>query len=147
MGNLKNGSEVSQNLKSLSDFLAFNKTNNEFGMNATMFHGFLYALISSPIVIMPNDWMYVLFGGFPEFQSVEQQREVYESALALHGFVKLKLDAHEREGLLIWEDNAGEIDLMIASDSVLSDFCTGYVKGYLLDPVVKDTFIELPDLS
>jgi len=147
MEKLQNKNNISQDLKVLGNFLIANKNKNNSGMNTTMFHGFLYAIISSPITIMPNDWLYVLFGGFPEFQSTKDQKEVYEAALTLYGFVKLKLNSHTRTDLLIWQDDGTEVDLMTATDPMLVDFCTGYIKGYLLDPVVKDTFVELPDLS
>lgn len=145
MENMKKNEDFLKDLITVDNFLASNK--NEFGMNITMVHGFLYSMISSPCMIMPSDWMFVIFGGIPEFESLKQHKEVDKAILALHDFVKEKLLLRSKDDLYVWGNNGQLISLEKASDMMLTEFCSGYVKGYLLDPILKNAFIKLPDLT
>jgi yecA family protein len=131
----------------LSVFLIENKKKNENSMNINMVQGFLYALISSPCLIMPSDWMFVIFGGVPTFQSVEQNKKTITAILSLYNSIKNKLLFTNKKDLSLWLENGQNINLNDANNLMLFDFCSGYVKGYLLDPILRDTCLELPDLS
>lgn len=141
--------DLSQSLTSLSKFLLANQNNNEHGMNITMTHGFLYSMISSPCSILPTDWMFVIFGGLPKFQSIEQQQEIYTATLALHDAVNNQLLLGSKTNLFLWVDDGQIIDIYLADDKVIANFCSGYVKGYILDPILKEALMKLgePSLS
>lgn len=139
--------DIAQDLMVLSNFLIENKNVNHHGMNITMTHGFLYSMIASPCIIMPSDWLFVIFGGFPEFKDVKQQEQIYVAALALHDFVKNRLTTATKADLCLWQPSGAMVNLKLATDATIVDFCAGYVKGYLLDPILKDSFADLPDLS
>jgi len=147
MKNIKKKEDILSDLVILNNFLIENKVKNKCGMNITMVNGFLYSLVSSPCLIMPSDWLFIIFGGFPEFQSVKQQEKVYVSALALHAYISNYLASHNKNGLSLWITDGKIVDLNMASDSVLVDFCSGYIKGYLMDPILKNLFSKIPDLS
>lgn len=146
MKNIKK-EDILLDLTTLSNFLIENKIKNEHGMNITMVNGFLYSVVSSPCLIMASDWLFIIFGGFPEFQSVKQQEKVYAAALALYAYIANCLASNNKGDLSFWVNNGKTVDLNIASDSILVDFCAGYIKGYLLDPILKKIFSKMPDLS
>ncbi|CAL7959647.1 hypothetical protein GAMM_110029 [Gammaproteobacteria bacterium] len=132
----------------LGDFLTESRYRNEFCMNITMTQGLLYAVASSPCLSMPSDWTALIFGGIPEFQSIEQQKDIYEAALALYAHIGSELAlGHKKTDLSLWIEYGREVDLQTASNRQLIDFCSGYVKGYLLDPILRKTFADIPDLS
>ncbi len=140
--------DSSSKLAILGDFLIENKQRNEFGMNITMVQGFLYAIASAPCPISPGEWTVFIFGGIPEFQSMEQQKDIYEAALALYAYIESKLALVDRKSdLFLWIKDGLAINLRLANNRHLIDFCSGYVKGYLLDPILKKTFADIPDLS
>jgi yecA family protein len=131
-----------------SDFLVESRYRNEFCMNITMVQGLLYAVVSSPCLVMPSDWTALIFGGIPEFQSIEQQKDMYETALVLYTRVESELAlCDKRTDLLLWVEYGHKISLQTATNRQLVDFCSGYVKGYLLDPILRKTFADIPDLS
>lgn len=139
--------DILQDLRLFSNFLTENSSRNQHGLNITMTQGFLYSMIASPCIIMPSDWLFVIFGGFPEFKEVKQQEQIYVAALALHDFVKNRLTTATKADLRLWRPSGTMVDLKSATDATIVDFCAGYVKGYLLDPILKDSFVDLPDLS
>ena len=146
MANNKHELEVLAAIKVFSEHLRANKEKNSFGMNIAMVQGFFCALLTLPCAIQPCDWLYVIFGGFSEFKSVEQQEKIMAIAMLLRKAVKDNLELGHKYNLSFWQAE-GMVQLNDASDLVLSDFCSGYVKGYLLDPVLQDVSEDLPDLS
>lgn len=133
------------NLKILNDFLVKNKTKNKNGMGLAMIQGFFYATVSAPCILMPGDWLFVIFGGIPTFQTLEEQHAVYMAAIALHADVQKQLATQNKAHLKIWLDGGKLQGLAEVSDSVIVDFCSGYVKGYLLDPILQKTCLQIPD--
>ncbi|MEI8055355.1 MAG: UPF0149 family protein [bacterium] len=131
-----------------SDFLAESRCSNNLCMNVTMAQGLLYAVVSSPCLIKPSDWTILLFGGIPEFQSIEQQKDIYEIVLSLYARIASELAlGHKKTDLFLWTEHGRNVDLQEASSRQLVDFCSGYVKGYLLDPILRKTFADVPDAS
>ena len=133
-------------IKVFSEYLRTNKEKNVVGMNIATVQGFFYALLTFPCAIQPCDWFYIIFGGFPEFKSVEQQEKIMAIAMLLRKSVKDNLELGHKYNLSFWQEEK-LVQLNDASDLVLSDFCSGYVKGYLLDPVLHEVSEEMPDLS
>ena len=104
MENNEEKTDILLDVKILSDFLGINKNKNKFGMNVTMVQGFLYSLVTLPCLIMPSDWMYVIFGGFPEFQSTDQHEKTIAAILQLHNCIKDRLLLGNKADLFLWEE-------------------------------------------
>jgi yecA family protein len=132
-------------LKIFSDFLIDNKGKNKLSMDVTMVQGFLYAVISAPCFVVPNDWMIAIFGEIPEFESLEAQEKTITAVLDLYNSIENRLSSHSKDNMYLWGRSGQMISLDDASDRMMFDFCVGYTKGYLLDPMVKDLVVDLPD--
>jgi yecA family protein len=130
----------------LNNFLRTNKKENKNSMNITMAQGFFYALSSCPCIIMPTDWMLVLFGGIPIFSSIEEQKKISIVATNLYNFIVKNLLAKNKEQLLFWTNDGILIDITNATNHTIVDFCVGYIKGYLLDPIINNAITKTPDI-
>jgi yecA family protein len=147
MENNKKNDSILQSLKAFSDFSSENKNKNESSMSVTKAQGFLYSVVSSPCLVEPSDWVITVFSCIPEFESLEHQEKVIEAVLDLYNSIKERLSSHSKENMCLWGESGQIIDIDEASDYMLFEFCSGYIKGYVLDPILKDTFMDLPDLS
>lgn len=94
----------------------------EGAMDLVEAHGFLTAIVSAPSTLMPSRWQPLLFGGPPQFESLEQAQEVF--------------------GLLTRMNNEIAHDLLVGSFEPLGypdpldleRWCVGYLAGARLDP-------------
>ena len=62
-------------LRRLNEFLMA-KHKDAKPLSITQTHGFLCAIASTPCLIMPSKYEPVLLGGYPEFQSLKQAKEI-----------------------------------------------------------------------
>jgi len=141
----KTQDNLNKNLLILNKFLLTNK--NKQAMNLTMVHGLLYSIASSPCLIMPSDWTLVIFGGIPSFESIKHQKTVIDAVLFLYDHVRNCLSSGNENKLLLWIDQNKPVDFVKTTNNSVVNFCSGYIKGYFLDPILMDTFNNIPDIS
>lgn len=103
-------------------------------MTLTQAHGFLCAILSAPNLIMPSQWQPVLFGGEPEFNSMEEAQEIIGTLMQLNNQTSRQLRGEEKLELLLWEQNKN-IPLSECSFELLAEWCKGYLQGAQLDPL------------
>ena len=137
-------------LITIRDFLADNRYKNPQSMTLPMLYGFLCAVASSPCFIFPADWQLVALGGAPNFNSDQQEAEIIATIGHLHNLVALELSRSSKIELYVWNDNEPSkpfVGFSNANNSVFTEFSSGYIKGYLLDPILKKLAANRTDLS
>lgn len=103
-------------------------------MPLTQVHGFLCAILSTPNLIMPSQWQPVLFGGAPEFNSMEEAQEIIGLLMQLNNQISRQLRGEGKFELLLWDQNK-KVALAECSFETLADWCKGYLQGTRLDPL------------
>ncbi len=122
-------------LAKLAAFLSASSAKTK-AMSLTQAHGFLCAVSSSPNLIMPSQWQPLVFGGEPEFASMEEAREIIGSLVQLNNYIVHQL-RHSRLSLVLWEQDHN-IPLKKCSFELLAAWCKGYLQGARLDATWND---------
>lgn len=93
--------------------------------------GFLTAVAIGPELIMPSEWLPVIWGdGEPAFETVEQARSIVNAIMVRYNEILHRLQDHEPQdhlgGIepLFWETSAGE--------AVAGDWAEGFMDGVAL---------------
>ena len=112
-------------------------------MPLSVAHGFLTAVISGPELIVPSEWMPVIWG-HPEFEDEEQAQHMIGLIMRLYNDVAQSLSQTGtfRPIFEEWTQDDGE-DLIVADN-----WCRGYITGIgmaveLWEPHLEDELAEL----
>lgn len=122
-----------KNLQQLSCFLEAQYEDAK-PLNLTQAHGFLCAIASSPCLIMPSKYQPVLFGGYPEFDSMKQAETIIGLVDSLYSVINSDLNKEKVFIPLLWQNN----NVVTYDESPLElvgDWCKGYLTAVKLDPV------------
>lgn len=90
--------------------------------------GYLTALCISPETIPDQEWLAILFGENPQFQSDEQRQEIENALIGLKAQISRELSSEE-ELTIPCELDPGE-DL---EDSEINGWCMGFMEGVFLN--------------
>lgn len=122
-------------LKELGAFLAKHKG----AMSLTAVHGFLYAIVSSPRLILPSEWQSYIFGDADVvFDSQTEAENMIALILRFHNHIIHQLTGEMPCEPLIYE--AGElIPYETANDDQLATWCSAYIDGTRFDETWKDS--------
>lgn len=93
--------------------------------------GYLTALCISPETIPDREWLAILFGENPQFQSDEQRQEIENALIGLKAQISRELSSEE-ELTIPCELDPGE-DL---EDSEINGWCMGFMEGVFLNEEV-----------
>ncbi len=117
-----------QDLESLDHFLAHDAP--EESMTRDELHGFLAALICSPQMVLPSEWMPYVWGGTePEFDTMDATQDVMGQIMRLNNDVAAKLSMGDFDPLFMEET--------LVNGHVVLDphgWCEGFVRGMQLQP-------------
>ncbi|WP_407644313.1 UPF0149 family protein [Entomomonas moraniae] len=94
-------------------------------------HGYLTALCISTETIPDQEWLAILFGENPQFQSDEQRQEIEKALIGLKAQISRELSSEE-ELTIPCELDPGE-DL---EDSEINGWCMGFMEGVFLNEEV-----------
>lgn len=121
--------------KSLEEFSDFLTDTHEDAkpFNLTKAHGFLCAIASAPCMIMPSKYQHVLFGGYPDFQSEGQIKNIIGIMAAISNSINSELRKETSFTPLLWEKN-DIVNYETASLELLGEWCDGYTIATELDP-------------
>ncbi|MEI8055102.1 MAG: UPF0149 family protein [bacterium] len=119
-------------LRRLNEFLMA-KHKDAKPLSITQTHGFLCAIASTPCLIMPSKYEPVLLGGYPEFQSLKQAKEILSIISAFYNSINTELGENTSITPLLWiNDNI--VDYANAPINIVEEWCTGYLLAARLDP-------------
>lgn len=90
--------------------------------------GYLTALCISPETIPDQEWLAILFGENPQFESDEQRQEIENALIGLKAQISRELSSEE-ELTIPCELDPGE-DL---EDSEINGWCMGFMEGVFLN--------------
>ena len=86
--------------------------------------GFLTSLVVGPGLIMPNEWLPVVWGHEkPEFESLDQANSVLSAIFALNNQIIRQLEG-EDFAPLFWQGPEGQV--------IATDWCEGFMDGVRL---------------
>ncbi len=114
---------------SLQSFLDLD-THEEM-MTYVQAHGYLTALCISPEVIPDQEWLTILFGENPQFESDEQRQEIENALIGLKAQISRELSSEE-ELTIPCELDPGES----LEDSEINGWCMGFMEGVFLNEEV-----------
>jgi uncharacterized protein len=117
--------------KQLHEFLSLPHDKAE-PMTLTEIHGFLTALLSAPNLIMPSKWQPILFGGHPNFDSMEQASSIIGLIGRFNNQISDMLRKNDRFEPLIF-NHASITPYHDTSFPEIAEWCKGYLKGTKLD--------------
>lgn len=112
-----------EDLELLDHFLAGDAP--EESMTLDELHGFLAAIICSPRMVMPSQWIPIVWGGTkPEFGTMDQTQYITNMMMRLNNDVSEKLSMADFDPLFMEEK--------LANGHVVLDphgWCEGFVRG------------------
>lgn len=101
-------------------------------MSLSSIHGFFCALAASPNMIMPSQWQPIVLGGHPEFETMDQAKEIIGCLTELYNSARKDMDSIRKFQFLLWE-NSQILPIEQCSDQALTDWCAGYLEILQLD--------------
>ncbi len=111
---------------------------NQNNMSLTKLHGFLTAIVSAPNLIMPSQWLPIIFGEENDetiFNSMEKAQEIIGLIMQIYNNICSELQnldvENEDFSLLLWNHN-DIVSLQSSSWELLSSWCDGYLLGTTL---------------
>lgn len=110
---------------SLQGFL--DKDSHEEMMTYIQAHGFITALCICPEPIPEQEWLDILFGEDPQFDSAEQRKEVEHALVGLKTQILRTLSSEEDLSLPCDLDPGEELE-----DSQIHGWCMGFMEGVFL---------------
>jgi uncharacterized protein len=102
-------------------------------LNLTQAHGFLCAIASAPTMIMPSKYQPILFGGYPEFKTMEQVQSIMNITMMFYNSIVSMLSKNKPFVPLLWDD--GIVDYRKASFDLVGQWCDGYLRCIGVDPI------------
>lgn len=90
-------------------------------------HGYLTALCICPEPVPDNEWLNILFGENPHFDSAEQRKEIEQSLVALKTQIMRALSSEEEITLPCDLDPGEELE-----DSEIHGWCMGFMEAVFL---------------
>ena len=114
-------------LGALDDFLMSDRA-PEDGMGLSDLDGFLAGTVVGPELIMPGEWLSVVWGGAePAFESVDEARSVLGTIMGRHDEIARALDAAPDEfDPVFWEGPDGQV--------IVTDWAAGFLDAVRLRP-------------
>lgn len=103
-------------------------------LSLTALHGFFCAILSAPHLIMPSEWQPVVFGGEPEFSSIEEAQDIISLIMRLNNQTSCQLRGEQPFHFLLWDNNE-TIVYEESSLKLLAEWCEGYLRGTRVDPL------------
>jgi uncharacterized protein len=101
-------------------------------MSLTKVHGFLTAIVSAPSLIMPSKWHPLLFGGDPNFESMEKAMKIITLVDRLHNSINDALRNNDQFDISFFKEGK-IIPSQQASSDLIAEWCNGYLAGAELD--------------
>jgi uncharacterized protein len=118
-------------LVELVDFLSSDAAPEEC-MDIAMLHGFLTALAIGPSLVVPSEWLPVVWGDEdgPEFNSVDEARRILDLIMRLHNsIIRTLQDAPQKFLPILYEERTAEGRLEFSAE----EWCEGFITGTQLD--------------
>lgn len=121
---------------------ALESLNNESVLSVTELEGFLHALVITPDMVKPSEWMPVIFDtDIPEFESEEQQQQVFTAIFdAYNAYEKARTKNRLRF----------PFDLEMFSQDMLDEihqWCYGFTEALSLRPDIWFLDIDKKDVK
>lgn len=91
-------------------------------------HGYLTALSISPETIPDQEWLSILFGENPQFESDEQRKEIENALIGLKAQIARELSSEEEINMPCELDPGEDLD-----DSEINGWCMGFMEAVFLD--------------
>ena len=110
----------------LDSFLISDRAPEEC-MDISMLDGFITAIVSGPEMIVPSEWMAVVWGDHegPEFESVEQAERIMDYIMRLsNNIIHTLMDSPEEYCPLLYANKEKGKEYVIAEE-----WCDGYLLG------------------
>jgi uncharacterized protein len=119
-----------QDLDRLDEFLMSDDTPEETMMLDEL-HGFLTALMCSPEVVLPSQWMPLVWGGEePEFETTDQAQDIMGLIMRLNNDISGDLHGDGEFGPLFTERTLEDGSTI----TMAQGWCEGFVRGMQLQP-------------
>ena len=98
-------------------------------MNISTLHGFLTAIVVGPSVVLPSEWLPVVWGEGkgPKFQSLQEAQRVLDLIMRLNNDIAGKLASTPEEFTPVVYRN--EESPESGEDMDLADWCGGFLEG------------------
>ncbi len=103
-------------------------------LNLTRVHGFLTAIITTPTLVKPVDWTPVILGNESNFHSLDHAEKVMDLILELYRQISCQLRGIEPYQLLLWDGAERKME-ETCSETLLQEWCIGYLSAIKLDPL------------
>lgn len=113
------------NPNTLQSFL--DQDTHEEMMTYIQAHGYITALCICPTLIPENEWLDILFGENPQFNSDDQRQEIERALIGLKAQVLRSLSSEEEVNLPCNLDPGEELE-----DSEIHAWCIGFMEGVFL---------------
>ena len=123
------------NLDALDDYLMSDRAPDD-SMGLSDLDGFLTGVVVGPELIMPSEWLPVIWGGAePEFETQEEMRTVLGTIMGRYNEIAACFDSDPEEfDPIFWEGPEGEV--------IASDWAGGFLDAVALRPQAWKPLIE-----
>lgn len=112
-------------------------------MNLSSTYGFLTAVISGPEIVLPSEWMPMVWG-YPNFETDAQSKEAFQLMVRLYDEIAARLVG--REYCILFDDLMDGLPEGSQANgalwSVASDWSKGYAQGISLEVTEWDQHFE-----
>ncbi len=127
-------------LDALDAFLISDRTPEE-SMCLSDLDGFLAGIAVGPEVVMPSEWLPVVWGGEePAFESVEEARSILGTVMGRYNEIVRALDAAPDEfDPAFWEGPDGE--------AIVTDWAAGFLDAVMLRPKAWEPLVRHAEAS
>ncbi len=115
-----------EDLTRLDDFLSSDASGEE-SLYPDEIHGLMTAMICGPEMIVPSEWMPLVFAGDPDFADARQAEDIMGLLMRMHNSIASTLQAGtEYQPLLPQSEDIED------ADSVAEGWCRGFMMGMSL---------------
>ena len=136
-----------EELLELDEFL-LERAKLESPMDVSMLHGYLTAVVCSPITVMPNEWISWVWDtesgeASPKFDDKPHARHIVDLIMRLMYEIEQTLKDASTQYEPLLQDAPDDDD----PASILGEWCTGFMRGVHLDFAAWESLIgKNPDL-
>ena len=139
---IQSGPLTDREIEELNGFLLA-EDGLENAMDVSTFDGFICAVLSGPNTIMPSDWMRWVWDQeegeqSPEFASEKQAKRILSLLIGHANVLAFTLTHGPQHYEPLFYDRKVER----RTESIVDEWCCGYVKGIALDPLGWNPLIE-----
>jgi uncharacterized protein len=122
-------------LDALDDYLMSNHAPGD-SMGLSDLDGFLTGIVVGPELILPSEWLPVIWGGEePEFETEAQMRTVLGTIMGRYNEIAAYIDSDPDEfDPIFWEEPGGEV--------VATDWAGGFLDAVALRPLAWGPLVE-----